>query len=470
MAILVTGPTVAQESERVFEVVSPSDALFGQRTTAQLLDEAVRNSRRALVDMYKKRDFNPFEVIDVEQNEQACPLPLSSDSTYRASEDIGKILSSRFPAETAVLIYDLTVFRDESKPDQSSTNDMPSLLCSWLVDRSGIIGFSAIKLKRTGELERAILELSAALGVSQGRSVRGVTSRDVRIAQQSFGTELRSDSQAIEKLSLMLFPEAIRPSLSSVKQLMIVPIQRIGIVPFACLRPFGTNEFLIDRMIISTLPNLFDLAREQSRWEGSFHAPLVVGNPDFSSLKSLSSLPGAEREASKVALLVNAHELTGIAATRRTILEQIEQRDLLYFATHGISDSNKPLDGGYLVFAGENENESIWTARQIQSAKLNNCKLVVLSACQTGLGQAHDAGIIGLARAFQLAGAERVLMSLWSVNDDSTSKLMQLFMKHTQQQPPASALRSAIKEFRSQEEHQSNLSDWASFALFGPVE
>jgi CHAT domain-containing protein len=107
--------------------------------------------------------------------------------------------------------------------------------------------------------------------------------------------------------------------------------------------------------------------------------------------------------------------------------------------------------------------ESLWTAREIQQTRLS-ARLAVLSACQTGLGKAHDAGIIGLARAFQLAGVPRVVMSLWSVYDDATAELMQAFARHLRAHAPAEALRQAMLEVKR---HRPDPTEWASFVIFG---
>ncbi len=90
-----------------------------------------------------------------------------------------------------------------------------------------------------------------------------------------------------------------------------------------------------------------------------------------------------------------------------------------------------PLDGSYLVVTGKDKKDFL-TAKEIQEVR-NDCRLeallVVLSACQTGLGQEHEAGTMGLARAFQIAGAGQVLMSLWNIDDSQTAILMQFFME-----------------------------------------
>jgi CHAT domain-containing protein len=80
------------------------------------------------------------------------------------------------------------------------------------------------------------------------------------------------------------------------------------------------------------------------------------------------------------------------------------------------------------------------------------------------LGKTHDAGIIGLARAFQIAGVPRVVMSLWSVNDAATSELMQAFVANLRSFVPAEALRRAMLQVRRKRPHPAQ---WASFVLFG---
>lgn len=76
-----------------------------------------------------------------------------------------------------------------------------------------------------------------------------------------------------------------------------------------------------------------------------------------------------------------------------------------------------------------NANESRLAAKEIQNLSLRQARLVVLSACQTGLGKIEDAGIIGLARAFKIAGAGEVVVSLWNVDDKVTAELMTSFIK-----------------------------------------
>jgi CHAT domain-containing protein len=98
-----------------------------------------------------------------------------------------------------------------------------------------------------------------------------------------------------------------------------------------------------------------------------------------------------------------------------------------------------------------------------------NARLVVLSACQTGLGRSLNGGVIGLSRAFQVAGADQVLMSLWNVDDLETARLMTLFFKKLQTSNgrfiPHDALQDAINTYRKN--YSSDPNHWAAFSLFG---
>jgi CHAT domain-containing protein len=97
---------------------------------------------------------------------------------------------------------------------------------------------------------------------------------------------------------------------------------------------------------------------------------------------------------------------------------------------------------------------------------LTNQPLVVLSACQTGLGKNFDVGTIGMARAWQQIGASQVVMSLWNVNDTVTSDLMKCFVRGLKAgQPVDKALQEAMKSTRDNGARNPAL--WAGFTVFG---
>ena len=104
------------------------------------------------------------------------------------------------------------------------------------------------------------------------------------------------------------------------------------------------------------------------------------------------------------------------------------------------------------------------TPRAIQSLRYRSAPVVVLSACQSGLGRAVDAGIMGLARAFQVKGASNTIMSLWNVDDEATMYLMGIFYSNLAERGPGEALRLAVLDARRRYPEPAK---WAAFLTFG---
>jgi CHAT domain-containing protein len=121
--------------------------------------------------------------------------------------------------------------------------------------------------------------------------------------------------------------------------------------------------------------------------------------------------------------------------------------------------------------AGENE-DGVLTALEASTLDLRGTELVVLSACETGLGQIlQSEGVFGLRRAFELAGAESIMMSMWKVPDSETRALMTLFYrKWLAGMDKHLALREAQLELRRQivlEWGKDRPQLWAAFVLVG---
>ena len=92
-----------------------------------------------------------------------------------------------------------------------------------------------------------------------------------------------------------------------------------------------------------------------------------------------------------------------------------------------MAGANNTLDADKRKNMPENMENGVLTAREIASMNLSDLELVVLSACQTGCGVLRDDGVFGLQRGFKKAGAHTLLMSLWSVDDKATMKMMTAF-------------------------------------------
>jgi CHAT domain-containing protein len=136
-----------------------------------------------------------------------------------------------------------------------------------------------------------------------------------------------------------------------------------------------------------------------------------------------------------------------------SLLSARGREDDLAFALTPLLRSGVVLaGGGRAAVAGDasaealDREDGILTAEEVQALDLRGCELVVLSACETGLGEAEAGqGVLGLQRAFQAAGARAVVASLWKVDDAATGVLMKQFYTNlwTKKQPQLEALRQA---------------------------
>jgi CHAT domain-containing protein len=144
---------------------------------------------------------------------------------------------------------------------------------------------------------------------------------------------------------------------------------------------------------------------------------------------------------------------------------------IVHFATHGLLDTVHPaLSGIVLSLVDEQRKPQDGFLRLYEIYNLDlPVELVVLSACQTGLGkEVRGEGLIGLTRGFMYAGAKRVIASLWKVNDNATAELMKRFYEAVliRQQSPSAALREAQISMWRQRQWQSPYY-WAGFVLQG---
>jgi CHAT domain-containing protein len=160
------------------------------------------------------------------------------------------------------------------------------------------------------------------------------------------------------------------------------------------------------------------------------------------------------------------------AASRTTATNpQLSQYQIVHFATHGILNSKNPeLSGIVLSLVDEKGTPQNGFLRLQDIFNLNlPAELIVLSACETGLGQdVKGEGLVGLTRGFMYAGSPRVMVSLWSVDDEGTSELMSRFYKKMLQagQKPSAALRAAQIEMWQEQKWQAPYY-WAAFTLQG---
>lgn len=120
-------------------------------------------------------------------------------------------------------------------------------------------------------------------------------------------------------------------------------------------------------------------------------------------------------------------------------------------------------------FLANSVEDGILTAQEISSLDFQNLDLVVLSACQTGLGEISAEGVFGLQRGFKLAGAKTIVMSLWEVDNDATHMLMIEFYKHLMAgKSKVEALNIAQKYVRSHKDIDPYY--WAGFIILDALD
>jgi len=243
---------------------------------------------------------------------------------------------------------------------------------------------------------------------------------------------------------------------------------------------------------------------------------LSLANPDIATRSGgieqgnsggFKELPGSKREVEGIRTVLNDKGISiriydSIQANEKNFKELSGKRkDIIHIATHGfyIPKTDADREGlKYLFFGRENKSvvvenpllrsglalagankawrgdtvpdnceNGLLTSYEISQMNLFGTKLVVLSACGTGLGDINGSqGVYGLQRAFKIAGVETIIMSLWKVPDEATSKLMQLFYKFwiTDQSDIHTAFHQAQNEIRKMKEY-SNIKSWAGFVI-----
>ncbi|WP_438017269.1 CHAT domain-containing tetratricopeptide repeat protein [Sorangium sp. So ce315] len=317
----------------------------------------------------------------------------------------------------------------------------------------------------------------------------------------------------------------VRPLLGPARKLLISPDGALSLLPFGALIDEDQRS-LLERYEITYITTGRDLLRltapaepgqelvviADPAFDGGASAPPFGKEPcgwdcepprgvDLSRLRFLP-LPGTAKEAAAVgAKLTGARVLTGASATEGAVKGLARPR-LLHIATHGfflpaasapqqaqarhgldaveraavaasVSEVDSALLRSGLAFAGANVRESggddgVLTAAEVTGLDLSGTQLVVLSACDTGVGEpSHGEGVQGLRRALVIAGAETQVMSLWRIGDQATRHLMTAYYDRlVSGRTRSDALREAQLSLKGQPD-TAHPYYWAAFIVSG---
>jgi tetratricopeptide (TPR) repeat protein len=259
-------------------------------------------------------------------------------------------------------------------------------------------------------------------------------------------------------------------------RVIFLPQGALFLVPFPALQD-AQGKYLIEKHTILTAPaiQVLKLTRhKRQQVQGNALDILVMGNPTMPKVslvlgdppQQLAPLPHSEQEAFAIAQLFQTQALIGDQATKAAIVQQLPNARIIHLATHGLLDNIRGM-GSAIALAPCGTDNGLLTAEEILELNLN-AELVILSACNTGMGRLTGDGVIGLSRSLISAGTPSVIVSLWAVPDAPTADLMTEFYQNFQRTgDKAQALRQAM--LTTMQAHP-NPRDWAAFTLIGEAE
>ncbi len=380
----------------------------------------------------------------------------------------------------------------------------------WLVSKSGLRSY---ELPAQQQIEKHAREVYSLL-TSRSSPISGesLPHKQKRIA----AGDTRLSAASAELSRLILGPVAAE---LEGKRLVVVADGALQFIPFAALpAPNKTNTeidqyraLILDHEMIS-LPSASALAVQRKNLihrKPAANAVAVIADPVFSlsddRFKSRARNNGPRLQASEAAntrllehladdgklkirrlpftrqeadrILAVSPEAGNLKATdfkaNRLIAtgSELSKYRYVHFATHGYLDSERPDLSAIVLSLVDQKGQpqdGFLRAHEIYNLTLP-AELVVLSACQTGLGkEIKGEGLVGLTQGFMYAGARRVVVSLWNVNDKATAELMQRFYNGMlkEKQSPSAALRKAQAEMSQQKQWQQPYY-WAAFVLQG---
>lgn len=331
---------------------------------------------------------------------------------------------------------------------------------------------------RGGQIERFSLGDAAEindLGTAWLNNLQGIPQRK---------SELRTPETQLRKRIWEPIDEAV----NGAGLIVISPIGVLTQIPFAALPGRRLDTFLIED---HTLTYVSAMQLMQDYFVESFDDPEIpslvcLGGVDFADGSgNFASLPGTAKEANQIDRMYRETHpngasilLKGSDATKTSLFENAAKAQYLLLATHGFSideDSSEKaisharisikgdeaqlsaasafpdLRSGLILAEGNDLSrdgiEKNWlTAAEAAYLPLSHCRLVILSACETGIGQLEgNEGMLSLQRGLQIAGAEATISSLWKVPDDTTQLLMIRFFENhwKRNMGKAAALREA---------------------------
>lgn len=242
----------------------------------------------------------------------------------------------------------------------------------------------------------------------------------------------------------------------------IVPHGILHYLPFQAL--IYHSHYLIEKYQIGYIPSATALKYVLAKRKEKFANILALGNPELNTAQM--QLPFAEKEVQGIKTIYPAAKvLIGEDASEANFKKQAGAYDILHVASHGEFNPTTPLLSSLRLSGGDGEDGRLET-REIFGLNLD-AYLVTLSACNTAIGKLTKGDdVVGLTRAFIFAGTPSILGTIWNVNDESTSKLMNHFYGNLKEMDKLKSLQQAQIAMIQSEKYRHPY-HWAGFQLIG---
>ncbi len=284
------------------------------------------------------------------------------------------------------------------------------------------------------------------------------------------------DGQAISAELYKILISPIEKEIEGKKRLIIIRDAELNYLPFEVLAR-QKDEFLLKKHIISYAYSVSLLTSLPAPLQSERGGRGLLGFAPFSNNsfqqslfrdKSLGQLPKSGNEVEKIGGDIYLEN----EATKRRFYEKYRDKNIIHFATHAITDDNDPLKS-FIAFYPDSFDYKLFT-NELYDLDLRNTSLVMLSACETGVGKLQKGeGVMSLSRAFTYAGAKTVITTLWNAHDEASAYISERFYKH---------LKDGLKTDESLQKAKIDFLDsdlalryehpyyWANFILIGPAE
>lgn len=440
---------------------------------------AEKGRARAFLDMLSNRKLGTKIEIS-----QSSPSNGSSESLIKmASAELGtravEVLQKKGQIDVSTAISpinasapDIEEIKSLIKKNKTYVVEyylLPDKVMVWVIDpNANIRMLQQLPLSRQQVNEKVALAYEA---ITHARK----NNEDLNAMNQ------RRQQQLRELYDSFIKPLEAQLPTSEEEVVTFVPHGPLFSIPFAALLS-GEGSFFVEKHTLAYIPAI-GVLRATQKLEAESAAIkdklLAFGNPITKAIAFLGALPYAEKEVEEIAQIFgkeNALVKIGQAANKRNFTDLAWQFSDIHLATHGLIDEENPMQSS-LILAPTANDDGLLSVRDIMQLKELKARLVVLSACQTGRGKITGDGVVGLSRAFIIAGTPSVLVSQWNVDDIITEFQMKNFYQaYLARAGKCKSLRKAQlatikylegKAYGDRTKPRANPKYWAAFQLIG---